>query len=450
MSLSSRDINFKEVRKASRKIKSSTEYIDSRSEAMLLSTNHISRVLIWLSFLFFVALIAWMYTAKIDQLIRGIGRVIPSQKTQTIQNLEGGIVSKILVHEGDRVEQDMVLIELDKTAYKSKKKENQLKIDELKAKIKRLEAESKGKKFFAKRGRRLKQEARLYRANQKVVYQEIAILKKQLFQKRNKLKELKAKKQNLQKSLHLTQKEVDMKRDLLAQLVGSKNELNLAEQKLSSVEGEFEATSLAIPRLVSVIEQVKTEIKQVKITFQKKATEELTVAKDELARVEQSAISKKDRVTRATVRSPVAGIVQRLFHNTIGGVVKAGEPILEIIPINDTLIINTKIRPSDIAFISIHQEAVVRFTAYDFAIYGSLRGEVINISADTIVDNFDKTSYYQVEIKTNRNYLGEKEHKLKIMTGMIATVDIVGEKKRVLDYILKPILRAKQNVLSGR
>ena len=450
MSLENRDISSKDIRKAGKKIKSSIDYIDSRSEALLLSTTKTARFLIWFSFLFFVALIAWMYTAKIDQLIRGVGRVIPSKKIQTIQNLEGGIVSKLLVHEGDMVKEGMVLIELDKTAYKSKKEENQLKIDELRAKIRRLEAESKGKKFVVKRGKKLKQEERLYRANQKVVNQEISILKKQLFQKRNELKELKAKKQNLQKSLNLTKKEVQMKRDLLEQLVGSRNELNLAEQKLSSVEGEFTATSLAIPRLVSVIEQVKTEIKQVKITFQKKATEELTSAKDELARVEQSVISKKDRVTRATVRSPVTGVVQRLFFNTIGGVVKAGESIMEIVPTNDTLIINSKIRPADIAFISVGQEAIVRFTAYDFAIYGSLRGEVIHISADTIVDSMKKTTYYQVEIKTNRNYLGSEDHKLKIMTGMVATVDIVGEKKRILDYILKPILRAKQNFLSER
>ena len=450
MNLRNREIHPKEIRRANRKIKSSMEYIDSRSEAVLLTTNRTSRLLIWFSFLFFSLLIAWMYTAKIDQLIRGVGRVIPSKKIQTIQNLEGGIISKLLVHEGDKVEKGMIILELDKRAYKSKKKESQLKIDELKAKIKRLEAESKGKNFIAKRGKKLRQEARLYRANKKVINQEIAILKKQLFQKRNNLKELRAKKRNLQKSLNLTEKEVQMKRDLLAQLVGSRNELNLAEQKLSSVEGEFEATSLSIPRLISVIEQVKTEIKQVKINFQKKATEELTIAKDELARVEQSNISKKDRVTRATVRSPVTGVIQRLFHNTIGGVVKAGESIMEIIPTNDKLIINTKIRPADIAFISIHQEAIVRFTAYDFAIYGSLKGEVINISADTIIDNMDKVSYYQVEIKTEKNYLGLKENKLKIMTGMVATVDIVGEKKRVLDYILKPILRAKHNVLSGK
>ena len=418
-------------------------------ESLLKSSRRGARVLIWLSFIFVVSLLTWMYQAKIDQLIRGVGRVIPSQKIQTIQNLEGGIVSKILVHEGDKVREKMVLMELDKTSFESKKEENQLKIKELKARILRLNAEAKGKRFKA-RTSQLKQELELYKANQKMLKQEVSILKKRLFQKRNELKELRAKKENLQHSLSLTRQEVQMKRDLLAQLVGSRNELNLAEQKLSSVEGAFSATTLAIPRLISVIEEVKSKIKSVKIVFQKKAVESLNEAKDELARVKQSNISKKDRVTRATVRSPVAGVVQRVFHNTIGGVVKAGEPIMEIVPSNDILIVSTKIRPSDIASIYLNQEAVVRFTAYDFAIYGSLKGKIINISADTIVDEIDKRSYYQVDIKTNKNYLGLKEQQHKIMTGMVATVDIVGEKKRVLDWVLKPILRAKQNVFSQR
>ena len=420
-----------------------------QSEIFLISSKRSARVLIWLSFLFVVASLVWMYKAKIDQLIRGEGRVITSQKVQVIQNLEGGIVSKILVHEGDKVHKGMILMELDKTNLESKKEENQLKIEELQAKIARLIAEAKGKRFKAK-SIKLKQELQLYRANQKLMKQEVAILKKRLFQKRNELKELRAKKENLQHSLTLTQEEVDMKRDLLAQLVGSRNELNLAEQKLSSVEGEFSATSLAIPRLISVIEEVKTKIKQVKIVFQKKAVEELTQAKAELARVQQSNISKKDRVVRATVRSPMEGVVQQVFHNTIGGVIKAGEAIMEIVPSNDTLIVNAKIRPSDIAFLYLNQEAIVRFTAYDFAIYGSLRGKIIHISADTIVDEVNKQSYYQVQIKTDKNHLGNDENRHKIMTGMVASVDIVGEKRRVLDYILKPILRAKQNVLSER
>jgi adhesin transport system membrane fusion protein len=390
-----------------------------------------------------------MYQAKIDQLIRGVGRVIPSQKIQTIQNLEGGIVSKILVHEGDKVREGMVLMELDKTNAESKKEENQLKIEELKAKIIRLTAEAKNRTFKATNPK-LRQELQLYKANKKLMSQEIRLLKKRLFQKRNELKELKAKKANLQRSLNLTKQEVQMKEELLAKLVGSRNEFNLAKQKLSSVEGEFSATSLAIPRLVSVIEEVKSEIKKVTITFQKKAVEELTLAKAELARVEQSNIAKKDQVTRATVRSPVTGVVQRVFYNTIGGVVKAGAPIMEIVPSNDNLIVNTKIRPADIAFIYLNQEAVVRFSAYDFAIYGSLKGKVVNISADTIVDELDKKSYYQVQIKTNKNYLGREEQQHRIMTGMVATVDIVGQKKRILDWVLKPILRAKSNVFSQR
>ncbi len=420
-------------------------------EALALRTKRGASLLIWLVFLFVLFVLVWMYLSKIDQLIRGEGRVIPSKKIQTIENLEGGIVAKILVDEGDEVQKNSVLMELDKTASKSKSVENRLKIEELSAKIERLEAEAKGEEFnVLVSNEALKEEKKLYLANAKLLKAEVTILKKRLFQKENELKEIKAKKANLKKSLVLIKKEVEMKKKLLAQLVGSRNELNLAEQKLSSIQGEFLAASLAIPRLASVIEEVKSEIKKVKKAFQQHALEQLTKAKAELAQLKESSVIKEDRVSRATIRSPLAGVVQRIFHTTIGGVVKAGEPILEIIPTNDQLIINTQIRPADIASIYLGQEAIVRFTAYDFTIYGALKGEVVHISADTIVDEMDKKSYYQVQVKTYKNYLGDDKTQHKIMTGMVATVDIVGEKQRILDYLLKPILRAKQSVLSSR
>ena len=453
MILKNRNISKRELRKSSKQLRENLEYLDSRSEALLLGTTKSSRLLIWFSFFFIISILTWTYLAQIDQLVRGIGRVIPSQKIQTIQNLEGGIISKVLVKEGDEVDIDDVLVELDKKNFESKEEENQLKIDELKAKILRLEAESKGKKFVVKKALlkgKLKQEVLLHKANKRVLKQEISILKKHLFQKKSELKEMITRKEHLAKKLELIQKEVDMKVELLAQLVGSRNELNLAQQKLSSVEGEYSSTKLSIPRLRSVIEEVNNEIEKVRLKFQKKSVEELNLAKDELARIKQVNIAKKDRVTRATVRSPVRGVVQQVLHTTIGGVIKAGEDIIEIVPINDTLVIQSKIRPSDIAFIRKGQEAIVRFTAYDFSIYGSLKAKVIQISADTIIDDIDKKSYYQVQIKTDNNYLGNEENKLKIMTGMVATVDIVSGKQRIIDYILKPILRAKQNVLSQR
>jgi len=453
MILKNKNITKQEITQSAKKLRKHLDYIDSRSEALLLSSTKSSRILIWLSFLFFISMIVWMYFSKIDQLVRGVGRVIPSQKTQSIQNLEGGIISKILVREGDTVQENEALVELDKKDFLSKEEENKLKIYELETMIQRLSAEANDEKFVVNDGvlkKKLEQELLLYNANKQLLKEEISILKKQLFQKKNELKEKKTKINHLGNTLKLTRSEVDMKIKLLSESVGSKAELNLAEQKLSSIEGEYETTKLAIPRLLSEIEEVKSKIKQVKIKFQKKAVEKLNKAKDELARVKQSNISKKNRVIRATVRSPVTGIVQRVLINTLGGVVKPGESIMEIIPSNDTLIINTKIRPSDIAFIHPNQEAIVRFSAYDFTIYGSLKAKVINISADTITDEIDRKSYYQVEIKTERNYLGETQGKLQIMPGMMATVDILTGKKSVLDYILKPILRAKQNVLSQR
>ena len=421
-----------------------------QQELKNLNNTKPTRAVIWLSFLAVSSLLFWTYEAKIDQLIRGEGRVVPAQKTQSIENLEGGIVAKVLVHEGQKVAKDEVLMELDQTVAKSKKQESAVKIKALKAKLERLNAEAKGVAFKKGKAQPYKEEYALYQANQKLLKQEIKMLKKELFQKQNELSEKLAKKRNLKESVRLTQKEVTMKRELLAKLVGSRNELNLAEQKLSSIKGEFEATSLAIPRLRSVIEGVKSKIKKVQIDFRQKALEQKAKVALELAQLQESNVAKEDKLKRTTIRSPLNGVVQQIFHHTIGGVIKAGEPIMQIVPTDDALIVTAKIRPSDIAFIYLGQKAMVRFSAYDFAIYGSLKGEVINISADTILDEVTKRSYYQVQIRTDKNYLGSQEQKLKIMTGMVATVDIVGQKQRVLEYVLKPILRGKQGVLSGR
>lgn len=403
--------------------------------------KYFAHIIIWLTFAFVIFVGWWVYTAQIDQIIRGVGRVVTSQKIQTIQNLEGGIISKIMVHEGSVVTKGMVIMELTNEDFKSNKKENQIKIEALKIKIKRLSAEARGKKFRATNKAGAKEEEALYRANQSLLLEKIKTVKKRLLQKESELRELKAKKRSLKRSLNLTQKEVDMKRELLAKLVGSRNELNLAEQKLNSVQQEYDATSLAIPRLLAGIEEIKSQIKQQKVAYRQKAQEELNIAKEELKRLLQLDISKTDRVRRAKITAPTSGVVKRLYFNTIGGVVRAGETIMEIVPSTKSLLVRAKISPKDIAFLYEGQEAIVRFSAYDFAQYGALRARVVNIGADTIFDEIDRKPYYQVELQTQKDYLNGIDKPLKIKVGMVATIDIIGKKERVLDYILSPIFK---------
>jgi len=188
----------------------------------------------------------------------------------------------------------------------------------------------------------------------------------------------------------------------------------------------------------------------VSLKFNNAAKEMYNETKAEMTRIKRTNVAREDKVQRTDVRSPVNGTINRLLVNTVGGIVKPGMDIVEIVPSQDNLLVEAKIRPADIAFLYPGQKAIVKFSAYDFAIYGSLDGVLTHISASTIVDDIDKQSYYLVRIKTDKVFLGNKEKKLKLIVGMTADVDIITGKKTVLDYILKPILRATENTLSER
>jgi len=460
MSLKDKFVDYsyseKDIKKLHVKNEDDLNYINSVSSALLMKTNFTTRALLWIGALVIIWLIVWAYNADIDALTRGQGKVIPSQQLQVVQNLEGGIVSEILVKEGDQVKKGQILIKIDDTSFVSKFVENKLRYNELEAKALRLKAESLGKPFkinkklLKKSSDLIKHEYSLYLSNKEEFENNILIYKRRLSQKRTEKVEAEAKLHQLKNNYKLLQKEIELNQPLVEKGIVSKVEFLQLQRKESTLIGDIKAIELSIPRLVSVIEEQKNNIQEVKFKFRNKAKELYNKTIAEMERIKKTNVARKDKVSRTYVRSPVDGTVNRLMVNTVGGVVKPGMDIVEIVPSQDNLIIETKIRPSDIAFLYPGQRAIVKFSAYDFAIYGSLKGVVTHISADTIVDNIDKKSYYLVRVKTDKNYLGTPEKKLKLIAGMTADVDIITGKKTVLDYILKPILRAKQNVLSER
>jgi len=431
------------------------EYMNSLSSAMLMRTPIRTKIMLWISFFVIVWLIFWAYSANIDALTRGQGKVIPSSQVQVVQNLEGGIVSELLVKEGDKVKKGDILIKIDDTNFNSVYMESKLKYNELEAKSIRLLAESSGKPFMAskkikeKSPNLIKHELSLYKTNKAQLENNIAIYQHRLTQKRNELAEAKSKLAQLTHNYNLISQEVDLNRPLVKDGIVSEVEFLQLRRQASSIRGDMRATQLSIPRLISVIEEQKDNIKEVKLKFQNKAKEDYNDVKAEMYRIKQANVARADKVKRTFVRSPVNGTIKQLLVNTIGGVVKPGMDIVEVVPTQDNLIIETRIKPKDIAFLYPGQRAIVKFSAYNFTIYGSLEGKVTNISADTIINKVDKKNYYMVRIKTNKNYLGEGDRKHYIMVGMTATVDIVTGKKTVLQYILKPILRAKESLLSN-
>ncbi len=460
MSLSDKFVDYsyqkKDIKKLDVKNEDDLNYINSVSSAMLMKTNFTTRAMLWIGAIVIIWLIVWAYYAEIDALTRGQGKIIPSHQLQVIQNLEGGIVSEILVEEGQTVEKGQILIKIDGTSFISNFLENELRYNELEAKSIRLLAESMGADFNAteeiikKSPELIKHERSLYLSNKEQLNNNILIYKHRLSQKITEKKEAEAKLKQLKTNYKLLQKEVEINKPLVKKGIVSEVEFLQLQRQQGSLEGEIEAIELSLPRLVSVIEEQKNNITEVNLKFRNRAKELYNETKAEMERLKQTNVAREDKVKRTYVRSPVNGTINQLLVNTVGGVVKPGMDLVEIVPSQDTLLVEAKIRPADIAFLYPGQKAIVKFSAYDFAIYGSLEGVLTHISADTIVDEIDKQSYYLVRIKTNKNYLGSEDKKLKLLVGMTADVDIITGKKTVLDYILKPILRAKENTLSER
>ena len=448
-------VPLKEIKKGKYYKSEDLEYMKSFSSAVLEKSTVSSRLILWVIIISIAWLILWANFAEIDEIARGSGKVIPTHKIQVVQNLEGGIVSEVFVKEGDVVKIDQPLLKLQDILFSSSFAENQIKINELQAKLTRLEAESLDKPFKVPKNTNKKfqilldDEESLYYSDISQLQSSLNVILSQLTQRKNELIEAKAKKRQLKRSLDLIEEEIAMKKPLVKRgVVPSIDFLTLKREK-NNIEGNLEAVTLSIPRIESTITESKRKYEEIKLIFQNKAKREFNEVKAELLRIKESLTVLGDRVYRTVVRSPVSGTIKQLFVNTRGGVIRPGMDIVEIVPNEDSLVIEVKMKPSDIAFLHVGQKAIIKLTAYDFSIYGGLKGEVIHISADTITDEEDNT-FYIVNVKAHKDYLDFKNQKLYVKVGMVTSVDILTGKKTVLDYLLKPILKAKNEALRER
>ena len=450
-----KNINKKEIIKTKKIFEITKDFIDSRNFAIIITSNKVSRVLFWLSILFIIIFGYWVSNTSINKLTRGMGKVIPSNKIQSIQNLEGGIISKIFVKSGDMVKKNDILIKLDDKNFMSKAEEHKLKIYDLKSKIIRLNSEiykdiiSSYKTDDTLFQKKIYQELLLFRINQKIFNESLSIFNQRLLQKKSTLVEEKSKLKFLEEKLKLTEEEMIMKENIFEEGVGSKFEINLAKQKFSDAKQNYFIIKNSIPRLKNSILEANNEIAKIKYKYKSKAIEEINKVKDQLSILEEIDIIKQDMLNRTLIKSPIDGIIKQVLVNNQKAIIKSGQSIIEIIPTDNKLIIDTKISPSDIGFLYIGQKAIIRFTAYDFTIYGSLSGKIINISADTIMESGTQEYSYSIQIETDKSFLMSNNKKLKIIPGMTAIIDIIRGKETILNYILKPILRAKYNTFNA-
>lgn len=407
--------------------------------------------------LFFIIAVTWAALAHVDEAARGEGTVIPSSQVQVIQNLEGGILKKINVHEGEIVEAGQVIMEIDDTGLSSNLGELRAKLYGAQAKIARLTAETQGTPLvfppylLAEARGAAMAEADLMRAREDALESQIAILRQQLDQRQQELSELRIKIEQSRNNLALAQQELNITEPLAATGVVSKVQVLRLRRDIATLRGEIANTEAAIPRAESAIREANQRIAEKFRSFRADSGKELVEAQTQINAIEESLKGARDKVARTEVRSLVRGVVKTLHVTTIGGVIKPGMDMAEIVPLDDTLLVEARITPRDVAFLHPGQNAVVKFTAYDSSIYGGLKGKLDRISADAIVDPNDKNAtYFKIVVRTERNYLEHGGKRLPIMPGMIASVDILTGSRTILDYLMKPILKTRDRALRER
>ena len=399
-----------------------------------------------------VATIIWAYYAKVDEVTRGDGRVIPSRQMQVIQSLDGGIVSEILIKEGELVKIGTPLIKIDETRAVSSLRENKGQYLALLAKQSRLKALAEGGAFKppAEVQKEVplvyEQEYALYNASRDELSSIVNIARDQKEQREKELIEVQFKKETAERTYESANKELAANKPLLASGAVSEIDILKLEREASRARGEIDQARAQISRTQSAISEAGRKIIESEQNFRSKVRAELNDTSAKLASLTETSVALSDKVKQSTLKSPVNGKVSRLFFNTVGGVIQPGKEVMEVVPTDDALIIETKVQIKDIAFLRPNQAAIVKLTAYDYTVYGTLDAVVEEISANSTVD--DKgNAYYIVRVRTLKNSLGAE---LPIIAGMQAQVDILTGKKTILSYLLKPVLKAKSYAFSER
>lgn len=435
--------------------KKDLHYMSSVSEAMLEQAPTGAKYLLWSVGVFVVIALLWANLAELDELSRGEGEIIPSQQLQVIQNLEGGIVAEILIHEGDLVEKGQVLLRIDDTRFASTFKENKVRELELIAKSARLQAESEGEEFvfpddFPKEyASLLAQEKSLYSARQRELTANIEVFEQQLRQKEQELLQAESKRSQLSSSYSLLRQERNMTAPLVKDGVVSEVEYLRLKRQVVDLSGELNNIRLSLPRIESSLQETRGMLQETRLKFQSLARSELNETLSERARLQEILSGMQDKIRRTEVTSPVKGTIKELLFNTVNGVVQPGDEILNIVPWEDTLLVEAKLRPSDIAKVKKGQKAVIKVSAYDFGIFGGVDAIVSTVSPSTVL-NEKEEPFYIVRLTTEKPYIEKGTEKLPLISGMTVSVDILTGKKTVMDYLLKPILKAKQSALTER
>ena len=407
-------------------------------------------------FAFFVMFILWANFAALNEVTRGEGKVIPSTDVQSVQTLEAGIVDEFLVKEGDDVKAGQALIRLSDVDASSDLNANQAHYLGLLATITRLQAEAEGKDTVEFPSEVIKgapssvsEELKAFKADQQQRLGQLNIFEQQLTQREGEIQEMTTRAADLRGVIALQKQQQDVVEPLVARGSASKMELMQMQQTVKEKTVELNSALTGLPRARAAAEEARARINDLKTTAQQQAQTELSAKLTEMNEIKERLSAMQIRKTRTELKSPVNGTVQQISVKSVGGVVKPGEEVVKIVPKDDQLIVEARVKPADRAFIYPGQKAVVKITAYDYSIYGGLNGEVVDISADTIEDE-KQQSFYRVRVRTYEKELKRRGQVLPILPGMVASVDILTGHKTVMQYILKPLIKTMTNAMSER
>lgn len=394
----------------------------------------------------------WAALTQVDEITRGEGRVIPSRQLQVLQSLDGGVVSAILVKEGDVVQAGQVLVNIDPTRFDSSVQENKAEYLALLTRSARLRALAEGAEFAPPREaqqqapRTVEAERLAFQASRSTLAAQLAVVEQQLAQRRQELAEAQARRDQAAKAHQLTSQELGYTRPLLASGAVSEVDVLRLERDVSRFLGEREMAAAQIAKAQSAMAEAGRRTQEISLQFRSDARKELSETMARLNMSSAGGVGLEDRVAKSVLRSPVKGTIKRLHVATVGGVVQPGKDIVEVVPLEESLLLDARVLAKDIAFIRPGDKAVVKFTAYDFAIYGGLEGRVEVIGADSVTDDKGNT-FYMVRVRTDKSQLGQG---LPVIPGMVAEVNILTGQKSILSYLLKPVLRARQAAFTER
>lgn len=404
---------------------------------------------------FFVIFFLWASFAELDEVTRGEGTVIPSSEIQKISSLEGGIVEEFFIKKGDEVKKGDTLVRLSDIAASSDLGSNEARYLGILATVSRLQAEVEGRlpefpdEVMKGAPQSVTEEMNAYRANKDQIASQTSIMEQQKSQRSQELNELQMRSGDIKGQLSLVREEKAMVEPLIARGAAPRMELLQLDRQIKEKQTELNGVLSAIPRARSAIGEANARIGEVKSASKAQAQTELAAKSIEMNALKQGLVGLQDRKTRADIKSPVNGFIKDLKVYTVGGVVQPGQPFIEIVPKDDQLLVEAKVNPKDIAFLYPGQPGMVKITAYDFAIYGGLKGKVVAISPDAVTNEEGK-SFYLVTIQTEENALKRRGEVLPIIPGMIATVDILTGHKTIMEYLLKPLIKTLNNSLSER